>query len=245
MTQPRYIAMWSGPRNISTAMMRAWENRADTIVHDEPFYAHYLANSEYDHPGKERIIATYETDWQVVVAQLTGTLPDGKQIYYQKHMTHHMLPHIALDWVQSVTNCFLIREPRRVLNSFAKVVPNPTIEQTGLPQQIAIFDYVREQTGIIPPVLSARDVLTDPHRALSALCEAINLPFDEAMLTWPAGRRASDGIWAEYWYERVEHSTSFMPYQVDDRPVPDHLRDVLEACDVLYQQMARYCLLVQ
>ena len=123
MPEKRYVAMWSGPRNISTAMMRAWENRADTIVHDEPFYAHYLANTDYDHPSKQEIINTYESDWQKVVQQLTGDLPDNKSIYFQKHMTHHMLPHMSKDWMLNVTNCFLIRDPRRVLLSFSKVIP--------------------------------------------------------------------------------------------------------------------------
>jgi len=243
MQEPRYIAMWSGPRNISTAMMRSWENRADTIVHDEPFYAHYLANTNYDHPGKQEIIDTYENDWRKVAAQLTGDLPAGKSIYYQKHMTHHMLPNMEKDWMLNVTNCFLIREPRRVLLSFSKVIPNPEIEQTGIPQQIDIFNFVREQTGQIPPVLSARDVLTNPHRALTALCKAIGIPFDEAMLSWNAGKRDSDGIWAKYWYAAVEQSTKFMDYRADDTPIPEHLQDVLEECDEMYQEMEQYRLL--
>lgn len=243
MSKSRMIAMWSGPRNISTAMMRSWENRADTIVVDEPFYAHYLANTNYEHPGKQDIMATYEQDWRKVAAQLTGELPAGKSIYYQKHMTHHMLPGMEKDWILKVTNCFLIREPRRVLLSFTKVIPDPDIEQTGLPQQIELFNYVREQMGQIPPVLSSKDVLTNPRKALSALCEAIDIPFDEAMLSWRAGKRDSDGIWAKYWYASVEKSTEFMPYQEDDRLLPAHLSDVLAECDALYQEMEQYRLL--
>lgn len=243
MQEPHYIAMWSGPRNISTAMMRSWENRADTIVHDEPFYAHYLANTDYEHPGKQEIIDSYESDWRKVAAQLTGDLPAGKSIYYQKHMTHHMLPHIEKEWMLNVSNCFLIREPRRVLISFSKVIPNPALEQTGIPQQIDIFNFVREQTGTIPPVLSERDVLSNPRRALSALCEAIDVPFDEAMLSWDAGKRDSDGIWAKYWYASVEKSTEFMPYKEDDTAIPEHLSDVLAQCDEMYQEMEQYRLL--
>lgn len=243
MPEKRYIAMWSGPRNISTAMMRAWENRADTIVHDEPFYAHYLANTDYDHPSKQEIINTYETDWRKVAQQLTGDLPDNKSIYYQKHMTHHMLPHMRNDWMLNVNNCFLIRDPRRVLLSFSKVIPNPDIEQTGIPQQIALFNFVREQTGQIPPVLSSKDVLSNPRQALSVLCEAIDIPFDEAMLSWRAGKRDSDGIWAKHWYASVEKSTEFMPYQEDNTPIPEHLRPVLEECNALHQEIEQYRLL--
>lgn len=239
----RYLAMWSGPRNISTAMMRSWENRADTMVHDEPFYAHYLANTDYDHPGKAEIIATYENDWEKVATQLTAPLPTGIDIYFQKHMTHHMLPNMNKEWLLKVTNCFLIRDPRRVLLSFTKVIPNPDIEQTGLPQQRELFDFVRQQTGKIPPVLSAKDVLTDPRRALNALCEAIDIPFDEAMMQWDAGKRDSDGIWAKYWYANVEASTNFMAYHEDETAIPEHLYDVWQACDTLYQEMAQYRLL--
>lgn len=243
MSKSRYIAMWSGPRNISTAMMRSWDSRADTFVHDEPFYAHYLANTDYDHPGKQEVIDAYESDWRNVVEHLTGDIPEGKAIYYQKHMTHHMLPHIELDWLEKVTNCFLIREPRRVINSFAKVIPSPELEQTGLPQQIRLFNTVCQQTGTIPPVLSAKDVLSNPRQALSALCKAIDIPFDESMLKWHAGTRPTDGNWAKYWYANVEKSTEFMPYQPDDKPIADHLHDLLADCNDLYQQMAQYRLL--
>lgn len=243
MNKSRYIAMWSGPRNISTAMMRSWENRADTIVVDEPFYAHYLANSNYEHPGKQEVMDTYEKDWHKVAEQLTEELPAGKSIYYQKHMTHHMLPRMEKDWMLKVSNCFLIREPRRVLLSFSKVIPNPDIEQTGLPQQIELFNYVKEQTGQAPPVLSSKDVQNNPRRALTALCDAIDIPFDEAMLSWRAGKRVSDGIWSKYWYASVEKSTEFTPYLEDNRLVPEHLRDVLAECDELYQQMEQYRLL--
>lgn len=237
MTEARYIAMWSGPRNISTAMMRSWENRPDTYVHDEPFYAHYLTQTDYNHPGKEEVIAAYENDWQAVVEMLTGEIPEGKTIYYQKHMTHHMLPHMSLDWIGSVTNCFLIREPRAMLASFMRVFPNPTLEQTGLPAQIMLFDKVKELTGEIPPVLDSRDVLKNPRDILSKLCDAIDVPFYENMLLWRAGKRDTDGNWAKYWYASVEESTGFMPYQPKDITLPDHVQDVLAECEAIYEQM--------
>lgn len=238
--QPRYIAMWSGPRNISTAMMRSWGNRADTTVIDEPFYAHYLQYTGYDHPDANKIIATYETDWSAIVDGLIGKIPTNKSIYYQKHMTHHMLDHIDRAWMKQVTNCFLIRDPGRMIVSFAKVIPDPTLDQMGLSQQVELFDYVCDVTGQIPPVITAKDVLLDPRATLSRLCSAIDIEFDESMLSWEKGRRASDGIWAEHWYASVEQSTGFMPYRQDDTPVPDHLQDLLEECTALYNQMAQY-----
>lgn len=233
----RYIAMWSGPRNISTAMMRSWENRADTFVHDEPFYAYYLHQTGYDHPGAADVIAAYENDWRKVVEQLTGEIPEGKHVYYQKHMTHHILPEMDKAWLLKVTNCFLIREPRRVILSFSKVIPNPSIEQTGIPQQVELFNYVREQTGQNPPVLDAKDVLLNPRGALTALCAALDVPFDEAMLSWQAGTRPTDGNWAKYWYASVEKSTSFMPYDDDDTPLPPELQPMQAECDALYAEM--------
>lgn len=237
---PRRIAMWSGPRNISTAMMRSWENRPDTTVHDEPFYAHYLKQTGYDHPGAAEIIATMETDWQVVVQTLTGNIPDGKTIYYQKHMTHHILPHIDITWILSLSNAFLIRDPHEMLLSYIKVRPNLDLAETGLPQQVQLFNYVKAQTGITPPVIDARDVLENPRRVLSLLCAALDIPFTEAMLHWSAGKRSTDGIWAKYWYSAVEKSTDFAPYKPRTTTLPDNYSDLLIDCEGLYQQMAAH-----
>ena len=136
----------------------------------------------------------------------------GETIFYQKHMTQHMLDHIDRAWLTEVSNCFLIRDPRRMLNSFAKVIPDPRLDQTGLPQQVELFTYVCAATGEVPPVLRARDVLLDPEAALRRLCAALNVPFDPAMLSWRAGSHASDGIWAKHWYNSVIRSTGFAPY---------------------------------
>lgn len=231
--------MWSGPRNISTAMMRSWESRGDTRVVDEPFYAHYLQRTGYAHPSAAEIIKNYETDWRRVIDQLLDS-SDGTPIFFQKHMTQHMLAHIDRSWLSRVSNCFLIREPRRMLLSFAKVIPNPRLDQTGLPQQVELFNYVRRATGAIPPVLRARDVLSHPENALRGLCAALDVPFDEAMLRWPAGRRESDGLWAGHWYGAVERSTGFAPYQDDETAVPEEMRELLAACERLYEQIAPY-----
>ncbi|MEZ4612390.1 MAG: hypothetical protein R2838_19475 [Caldilineaceae bacterium] len=183
------IAMWSGPRNISTAMLRSWGNRPDAFVSDEPFYAYYLKATGIDHPGAAETIATYETDWHAIADALTGPIPGGKSVWYQKHMTHHMLPEVDLDWTEHVVNCFLIRSPQEMITSYIKVRPDPTLQDMGLAEQRAIFDHVRARTGAVPPVIDARDVLLDPARTLSLLCEAIGVPFTDAMLHWPAGKR--------------------------------------------------------
>jgi len=231
--------MWSGPRNISTALMRAWENRLDTVVVDEPFYGHYLKQTGYDHPGAKDIMAAMESDWRKIVATLLSS-PDGAAFFYQKHMTHHMLDHIERDWLRQVKNCFLIREPSRVLISLAKVLPDPTIEQTGIPQQAELFRTVQKQTGSIPLVIDSRDVLTNPRRVLAQLCERVGAPFDDSMLSWPAGPRDSDGVWAKHWYARVEQSTGFAPYEERDESVPNHLRHMLDECNALYEELAAH-----
>lgn len=238
----RIIAMWSGPRNISTAMMRSWGSRADTTVIDEPFYAHYLVRTGYDHPGAAEVIETYETDWRKVVTQITGDIPHNKSIYFQKHMTHHMLDHMDRSWMANVSNCFLIRDPRRMILSFSKVIPEPKADQMGLAQQVELFNYVREMTGEIPPVISSKDVLTNPRETLSKLCAAIDVPFDEAMLSWKAGAHEADGIWGIHWYKSLENSTGFNPYHEDNTPLPPHLQPILDECQGMYDQMAQYCI---
>jgi len=240
--QQRRIAMWSGPRNISTAMMRSWGSRSDTTVIDEPFYAHYLEYTGYDHPSADKVIATYETNWRVIADSLIGEIPNGKLLYFQKHMTHHMLDHIAKDWMLELTNCFLIRDPRRMIISFAKVIPNPKVHQMGLSQQIDIFNYIHEKTGKVPPVIASKDVLLDPQGTLSKLCEAIGVSFDPAMLQWEAGRRKTDGVWAEHWYASLEKSTEFMAYREDNTPLPEHLKQLYDECLPMYEHMAQYCI---
>ncbi len=222
--------------------MRSWASRSDTSVVDEPFYAHYLHHTGYDHPGACEIINTYETNWRKVIEQLTVGSPEDKSISYQKHMTHHMLDHIDRSWIKKVSNCFLIRDPRRMLLSFLKVIPDPQIDQLGLIQQVEIFEYVRKVTGQVSPVISSRGVLLDPEASLRRLCDLLELPFDLAMLSWRAGSHKSDGVWAKHWYGSVEQSTGFAPYEDDDSPVPVHLNGLLGECQRLYDQMAQYCI---
>jgi hypothetical protein len=236
--KPVRIAMWSGPRNISTALLRAFGNRPDTWVCDEPLYAFYLQQTGLDHPGREEVIAHQETDWRKVVRWLTGPIPHGRAIWYQKHMAHHLLP--AIDdrrWLDSLANCFLIREPREMLTSLVKVVAQPRLPDTAFPQQVELLEQIEARTGAAPPVIDARDVLENPRGMLEALCGALGIPFTDAMLSWPPGRRETDGIWAKHWYAEVEKSTGFHPYRPKQAPVPAALAGVLRECERLYAKL--------
>lgn len=238
------LAMWSGPRNISTAMMRAWGNRSDTLVCDEPLYAFYLARTRLPHPGADEVLAVHDADWERVLTWLTGPLPEGRRIFYQKHMAHHLLPEIPLERLVGLTHCFLIREPEEMLTSLLEFLPEPTLSDTGLPQQWALWERVRNETGVVPPVLDARDVLEDPRQMLAAFCERLQIPFEEAMLSWPPGRRETDGVWARHWYAKVEQSTTFAPYRVKRERVPARFEPLLASCQAIYQQLHRHRLCV-
>ncbi|HXE55807.1 MAG TPA: hypothetical protein VN541_22475 [Tepidisphaeraceae bacterium] len=231
------LAMWSGPRNISTAMMRAWGNRPDTAVVDEPLYAAYLFATGRNHAGRDEVIAAGPTDPDQAIARLLGPVPDGKRVFYQKHMTHHLLPDMDRSWLAKLTNCFLLRDPAMVLTSLVKHVPDLQLADTGFPQQAEIFDRVCQWTGQIPPVLDAADVLRAPRRTLTLLCERIGVEFTDRMLSWEPGLRDTDGVWAKYWYKEVVHTTEFAPYQPKSEPVPERLRDVLEECQRHYQRL--------
>jgi hypothetical protein len=231
------IAMWSGPRNISTAMMRSFENRGDCAVVDEPFYAHYLAQTQLDHPGREEIVAAGETDWRSVVAALTGPVPDGRTVFYQKHMTHHMLPHIGHDWFGSVTHVFLIRDPREVLASYLRSRPHATAEDIGVLQEAALYDEIVTRIGTSPPVVDADEFLKAPEAHLRTLCALLQIPFTPRMLHWPVGPRASDGLWAPYWYDAVLKSTGFEPWRKRDLEIPAAQRDVIDRCMPAYESL--------
>jgi len=223
------IAMWSGPRNISTAMMRAWENRGDCAVIDEPLYAHYLAHTGLDHPGRDEVIAAGETDWRRVVAHLLGPVPGGRAIVYQKHMTHHLLPHIGREWLRELTHVFLIRDPREVLLSYVKSRPTVSAEDIGVVQQLEIFRHVSELTGHEPPVIDAGEFLKAPEAQLRALCALLAIPFTPRMLNWPPGPRDSDGVWAPHWYDQVLRSTGFEAHRPRRAQVPAEYETILAA----------------
>ena len=235
------IAMWSGPRNISTAMLRAWENRPDTVVVDEPFYACYLEASGADHPMRAEVLAAGTADWDAVAVSLLAPLEEGKRVHYQKHMAQHMLPQAPLAWLDQVANIFLIRHPRGVVTSYARGRGSiPTLEDLGYARQAELFDRVAERTGSAPPVLDAADVLADPRHALATLCETLDLSFDERMLSWPSGPRPTDGAWAPHWYASVWRSTGFAPPRPTVDEPPAELAPLIEAALPYYERLARY-----
>lgn len=229
--------MWSGPRNISTALMRSWESRGDTAVWDEPLYAYYLAETGVEHPGRDEVVRRHETDWRKVVERLVGPVPEGKTIFYQKHMAHHLLPGVDREWLERVRNAFLIRDPREMLTSLVRVTPKPTLADTGLPQQLEIFERVADRRGAPPPVVDARDVLETPEAVLSRLCEALGVPFKRAMLSWKPGPRVTDGVWARHWYAAVEASRGFQPYVPRTDPVPERLEGLHAECEAVYRRL--------
>lgn len=240
MTEPVRIAMWSGPRNISTAMLRAFGNRPDTTVTDEPLYGHYLRKTGLDHPGREEVIAAQPDDWPIVADRLCGPVPDGKQIWYQKHMSHHLLPEIERGWLDRLTNCFLIRDPREVLASYTRVRETMTLADTGLPQQAALFEQVFERTGRAPPVLDSKDVLRDPETMLRLLCAAVDIVFSPAMLSWPSGPQPTDGVWSKYWYDSVTGSTGFVEYRPKEVVFTESLETLAEECAPFYRMLHAY-----
>jgi hypothetical protein len=240
MSEPVRIAMWSGPRNISTAMMRAFGARSDTAVVDEPFYGAYLALSGIDHPMRGEVLAAMETDPDLVAAALTGPAPGGAAIWYQKHMTHHMLAGVPRAWMDACRHAFLIRAPERVLASYAARRAEVTFEDIGFAQQEELFDAVTQRLGRAAPVVDAEDVLEGPRPALEALCAALEVPFDAAMLGWPAGRRATDGVWAPVWYEAVERSTGFARPAERPLDLDRHLQSIADQARPIYERLSRH-----
>ncbi len=234
------IAMWSGPRNVSTALLRSWGNRPDTAVWDEPLYAHYLTQRTPDHPGIAEVVANHETDWRTVVERMLGPVPGGRAIFYQKHMAHHMLPHIEDGWLARLSNAFLIRDPAEVLLSMSRTMQTVTLRDTGFPDQVRLFERVRHLTGAIPPVFDAQDVGTDAEGTLRVLCAALSVPFDAAMLSWPSGPRPTDGVWGKYWYAGVNTSTGFRPWRARAEPLPEHVRPLLDELVELYDALVRH-----
>ena len=287
------IAMWSGPRNISTALMRAWQARGDTLVTDEPLYAHYLLKTGAPHPGRDEIIAQGETDWRKAVARLTGETdreetraegtsrngarertmrggaadacdagqrggtadtcdagqrggtgnrepPPGKYIHYQKHMAHHLFPEMEGPWLDRLRHAFLIRDPAEMATSLARVTGNPGPDDTGLPNQCALYRRIAQKTGRPAPVIDARDVLENPAGVLEKLCEALGVPWTSAMLSWEPGLRPEDGVWAPHWYDQVASSTGFRPPAPAKRDVPPALRTLVETCRPLYETLYRH-----
>ena len=231
------VAMWSGPRNISTAMMRAWENRDDCAVVDEPLYAAYLKATGLDHPGRDEVIAAGDTDPARVVTALLGPIPGDRPIWYQKHMSHHLLPGMDHEWIHALNNVLLIRDPDEVVASYLKSRATVTPEEIGLPQQGRLFDELSERSGAAPLVIDAGDFLRTPEAHLRALCAQLGIAFSARMLHWPAGPRDSDGIWAPYWYEQVWKSTGFEPWQARKPQLDGDAARVADVCRPVYERL--------
>jgi hypothetical protein len=214
--------------------MRSFENRSDTVVVDEPLYGYYLARTGIEHPGRDEIIETMPTGWRSVLRDLTSRpLPDAVSVHYQKHMTHHLLPEVDRAALAGLTHAFLIRNPRQLLASYARVRSQPTLADLGLAQQAEIF------ATFGGPVIDAADILRNPQAALEALCPALGISFDPAMLSWPPGPRPTDGVWAPYWYDSVWRSTGFGPYrEVKAADLPAALESLAARCQPFFDQLA-------
>ena len=234
------IAMWSGPRNLSTAMMRSFGSRSDTFVSDEPFYGCFLKDTGAGHPMAAEVIAAMDTDWRSVLATLGGDAPDGSPVWYQKHMWHHMTGPIGYDDFSGFTHAFLIREPERMIASYLRKREVAAFEDFGLQRQAEFFDREAERLGRAPPVVDANDVLANPNGVLSKLCERLGIAWDPAMLSWAPGRRATDGPWAPHWYGAVEASTGFGSPETDAIELPDEAQALAEQCRPYYQQLAEH-----
>jgi hypothetical protein len=241
-THPKRIAMWSGPRNLSTAMLYSFAARGDCAVWDEPFYAAYLRETGIAHPMAAEIIAANEADSARVAAACIGPVPQGQSLFYQKHMTLHMLPGFDRSFMAGCENVFLIRHPARVVASYARKRENPTLADIGFVQQAELFDEVAQALGRAPLVIDSADILANPQGALSALCAALDIPFTARMLHWPAGPKPYDGTWAPHWYNAVHQSTGF---DAAEGPLPalsDENAALAEAALPFYQRLRPHCI---
>lgn len=235
------IAMWSGPRNISTAMMRSWENRADCSVIDEPFYAAYLKRTQFRHPMFDEILASQPHDYQTVIEGLTSPSFDTP-LQYQKHMTHHISEDDNLDWAADMKHCFLIRNPAYVINSYTNSMGQCNVDDIGIIKQYEIYKRLSDNFSNPLPVIDTEKTLNNPMQTIKALCDALDIKFDNAMLSWPAGKRDSDGVWAAHWYHSVEQSTGFCKPQVRDVSLNAEQQAVLEEVLPFYEALKRFCL---
>jgi len=235
------IAMWSGPRNLSTALMYAFAQRGDVHAMDEPFYAAYLAETGLDHPMRDAILAAQSRDPRAVVAGLLAPAPAGKSHVYHKHMAQHMCPGFPRDWIAECANVFLIRHPARVVASFAAKRERPSLDEIGFRQQVELFDLARS-LGQRPVVIDSADIRAAPEAMLRRLCAALGLTFDAAMLTWPAGGRPEDGVWAPHWYGALHRSTGFAGAE---GPLPDlsgALADLSRTAEPAYRRLSAQAL---
>lgn len=234
MSPSKCIQLWSGPRNISTALMYSFAQRSDMAVWDEPLYAYYLHETGIDHPGREETLAAHEADGEQIIEQMLHGKRSEPYLFC-KQMGHHLVD-LRTDWLEECENIFLIRHPGEVINSFSKVIPNPDLRDIGIAHQWELFQQL-QQRGNPPLVLEGNEILKDPEKILSAACEQMGIGFDPAMLSWEAGARPEDGAWAKYWYSNVHQSTGFAPYVAKSREVREDLRPLLLSAMEPYEQL--------
>ena len=225
------------PRNLSTALMRSFENRTDTAVIDEPFYAHFLKQTNLNHPGRNEIISTLDSNWDNIVFKITGPIPENKSIWYQKHMAQHNLEGCDLNWIKSFHNCILIRDPKYVIPSYNKEYSLSDEKLLGYCQQLNLIRILEDKEGITPPIFDATDILEKPEQALKKICISVGIRFSQKMLKWPKGKRKSDGIWAKYWYRNVENSSGFQPFQKKNIGIDKKLIPLYDKCLADYNSM--------
>ncbi|MDR8393937.1 sulfotransferase family protein [Aliifodinibius sp. S!AR15-10] len=236
MDKTKRICLWSGPRNISTALMYSFAQRKDTTVVDEPLYAHYLTSTDADeyHPGAEDVIADQHNDGERVVREVILGDYETPVVFF-KHMTHHL---VDLDWsfMKDTINLILTRDPRDMLPSYAKQVNQPAMRDVGYAKHLELLEYL-QSIGQQPMVIDSKQVLMDPKGKLTEICHGLGIPFDEAMLSWEAGARPEDGVWADHWYHNVHRSTGFKPYTPKTEPFPEHLKELLKECQPIYHRL--------
>ena len=234
------IAMWSGPRNISTAMMRSFESRGDTFVSDEPMYGNFLSISKVNHPLKDEIMGSMETDRSKLHEYLSTFNPKELSIWYQKQMTHHILIDDNLKWIKGIENIFLIRDPRKVILSYIKKYNLDDESLIGFIQIKRIFDYVINNINPSPIVIDADDILRNPHQMLTNLCKAIGIPYTKNMLSWEKGYRDTDGIWSSHWYDSVVNTDTFMPYRKNKFELPSEYNELYKRSMKIYKELHEY-----
>lgn len=236
------IAMWSGPRNISTAMMRAWENRSDCQVIDEPLYGYYLHKTGLDHPGAADVMQAQGTDWQSAVKRCNAATANDETLFFQKHMVMHMLPEVSRDWLTGYRHYFLIRDPALVIASYSAVRSTVTLDDLGFRQTAELYQALQTSSEHAPVVIDTESFLKQPAAQLQGLCKALGVSFNEHMLSWPAGARDSDGVWAPYWYDSVNASTGFAPFTPKSPRLDTAQQQLLEQAMPYYSALKRIAL---
>ena len=233
------IFMWSGPRNLSTALMRSFENRDDTIVHDEPFYGYYLFKTQLNHPMKDEIISNYPIAQNEIIKNITTK--QKNKIYYQKHMTHHIVKNTRIERIKKGYNCFLIRHPSKVINSYIQKNTLRNINDIGFKKQFEIFKKIKKNNSKFL-VINADDILINPIDSMKKLCKKLNINFSKKMLNWPKGKRNTDGIWSKVWYKKVEQSTTFNKFRKECIVVPKKYSKIYDESLKYYDAMNKYSL---